>query len=120
MKILKKLLKARVFIWLGVTIVMVGVLIAANIIAGQEYAGIIDGALGGNRPIVDENDSGIPFEQDFETKEQAFDNGNAVRADAVIKSDFFHFLDIADSVNIEMVKRHSSVVIRFKYGKCRT
>ena len=78
MKFLKKLLRARVFIWAGVSLLLVGVLIAVNIIAGQEYAGIIDGALGGNRPILDENDTGIPFEQDFETKEQAFDNGNAV------------------------------------------
>ena len=76
--ILKRLLKARVFIWAGVSLLLVGVLIAANVIAGDKYAGLIDGVFGGNRPIVDENDTGIKFDQDFETKEQAFDNGNEV------------------------------------------
>ena len=77
MKFLKKLLKVRVFIWAGVSLLLVGVLIAAHIVTSR-FSGVIDSALGGDRPIIDETAEGVEFPQDFETKEQAFDNGNKV------------------------------------------
>ena len=77
MKIFKKLLKARVIVWLATTIVLVVVMIVANNITNQ-YALILNNVLGGKRPIVSDEESGIPFEQDFATKDEAFENGNAV------------------------------------------
>ena len=77
MKILKKLLKARVIVWLATTIVLIVVMIVGNSITNQ-YSLILDNVLGGKRPIVSDEESGIPFEQDFATKDEAFENGNAV------------------------------------------
>ena len=77
MKIFKKLLKARVIVWLATTVVLVAVIIVANSLTNQ-YSSILNNVFGGKRPIVSEEESGIPFEQDFATKEEAFENGNAV------------------------------------------
>ncbi len=74
----KKLLRPRVIAWAATTVVLVGVLIAANIIATQKYSSLIDNVLGGKRPVIAEDDTGIPFEQDFASKDEAFNNGNAV------------------------------------------
>ena len=73
-----KLLKPRVIAWAATTVVLAGVLIAGNIIATQKYSSLIDNVFGGKRPVVAEGDSGIPFEQDFNSKDEAFENGNAV------------------------------------------
>ena len=73
MKILKKLLKARVIVWLATTIVLIVVMIVGNSITNQ-YSLILDNVLGGKRPIVSDEESGIPFEQDFATKDEAFEN----------------------------------------------
>ena len=62
MKILKKLLKARVIVWLATTIVLIVVMIVGNSITNQ-YSLILDNVLGGKRPIVSDEESGIPFEQ---------------------------------------------------------
>ena len=78
MGIAKKLLKPRVIAWAATTVVLVGVLIAANAIATQKYSSLIDNVFGGKRPIVAEGDSGIPFVQDFDSKDDAFNNGNQV------------------------------------------
>ena len=78
MKILKRLLRKRVFIWAGVTVVLVAVLIVANWFATVKYPSLLDGVFGPGKPIPAEGESGIPFEQDFETKEEAFNNGNKV------------------------------------------
>ena len=77
MSVIKKLIRPRVIVWLATTVVLAGVIIAANAVTSQ-YSSILNNVLGGKRPIVSEEESGIPFEQDFATKEEAFENGNAV------------------------------------------
>ena len=78
MKYLKRLLRKRVFIWLGTTIILVSILITANWFATVKYPSLLDGVFGPGKPIPAEGESGIPFEQDFATKEEAFDNANNV------------------------------------------
>ena len=75
----KKLLKPRVIAWGVTTIVMAGVLIAANIVCNGYLASLLNGTFfGGPQPIVDKDDKGIPFEQDFASKKEAFNYGNDV------------------------------------------
>ena len=75
----KKLLKPRVIAWGVTTIVMAGVLIAANIVCNGYLASLLNGTFfGGPQPIVDKDDKGIPFEQDFASKKEAFNYGNEV------------------------------------------
>ena len=71
----KKLLKPRVFIWAGVSLLLAGVLIAANAVAVGEYGSLIDSVLGGKRAITAPRDKSDPS---YKTKEQAYNNGNAV------------------------------------------
>ena len=78
MGVIKKLLRPRVIIWAAVSIVLTGVLIAANILATKQYKGLLENVLGADIPIVKEGDTGIVFEQEFKTKEEARENGNAV------------------------------------------
>ena len=75
----KKLLRPRVIAWAATTVVLVGVLIAANYVCTNVISSLLDAtAFGGKRPIIDENAEGIPFEQDFATKDEALKNGNKV------------------------------------------
>ena len=75
----KKLLKPRVIAWAATTVVLVGVLIAANYVCNNVISSLLDATVfGGKRPIIDKNAEGIPFEQDFSSKAEAFENGNKV------------------------------------------
>ena len=75
----KKLLKPRVIAWAATTVVLVGVLIAANYVCNNVISSLLDATVfGGKRPIIDKDAEGIPFEQDFATKAEAFENGNKV------------------------------------------
>ena len=76
--IFKKLLKARVIVWASVTVFMVALLIVANTLATKSFSSLLDGVFGGKRAVVAEDATGIPFEQDFATKKEAFENGNNV------------------------------------------
>ena len=84
MGLAKKLLKPRVIAWAATTVVLVGVLVAANIIASQKYSSLIDNVLGGQRPVLSKEKLNIEFEQDFESKREAFNNGNKVTKEICI------------------------------------
>ena len=75
----KKLLRPRVIAWAATTVLLVGVLIAANYVCTNVISSLLDAtAFGGKRPILDKDAEGIPFDQDFATKEEAFNYGNKV------------------------------------------
>ena len=75
----KKLLKPRVIVWAATTVLLVGVLIAANYVCNNVISSLLDATMfGGKRPIIDKDAEGIPFDQDFATKAEAFANGNKV------------------------------------------
>ena len=75
MNIVKKLLKPRVIIWAATSVLLVGVLIAANAVAVGQYGSLIDRVLGGKRAITAERDKTDPS---YKTKSQAYDAGNLV------------------------------------------
>lgn len=74
---LKKILKPSVIIWGVSAVLLAGVLTAGNILAKQ-YEVVLSGVFGHKRAIVDPNDPGTPFEQECNTKEEAYNNGMAV------------------------------------------
>ena len=75
----KKLLKPRVIVWAATTVLLVGVLIAANYVCNNVISSLLDATMfGGKRPIIDKDAEGIPFEQDFSSKDEAFEYGNKV------------------------------------------
>ena len=79
MGVAKKLLKPRVIVWAATTLVLVGVLIAANYVCNNVISSLLNGTFfGGPQPIVAKDDNGIPFQQDFNSKKEAFENGNKV------------------------------------------
>ena len=79
MSVFKKLLKSkRVVAWGISTLAFVVVIVAANIVATVVLPDLINGVLGGERAVVDESNKFKHFTPDFENKEQALDNGNAV------------------------------------------
>ena len=79
MSIIKKLLKPRVIIWAATTVVLTGVLIAADYFAMNKYVKLIEATeLGGDTPIPDPNQKGNAFVAEFDTKDKAFDNANKV------------------------------------------
>ena len=78
MKILKKLLKARVFIWAGFTIVLLVALVVANNVAVGRFAPTLDQIFGGKRPITADGETDIDFGQEFETKDKARENGDKI------------------------------------------
>ncbi|MCQ2776674.1 MAG: glycoside hydrolase family 3 C-terminal domain-containing protein [Bacilli bacterium] len=74
----KKLLRKSVIIWGATTVVLAGVLVAANIVCRGTISSLLNQVIGGKRPIVSEEDTGVVFEQEFATKKEAYDNGNKV------------------------------------------
>ena len=79
MSVIKKLLKPRVIIWAATTVVLTGVLIAADYFAMNKYVKLIEATeLGGDKPIPDPNQKGNAFVAEFDTKDKAFDNANKV------------------------------------------
>ena len=81
MGFIKKLLRPRVIAWAATTVVLTGVLIAADYFAMNKYVKLIEATeLGGDTPIPDPNQKGNAFVLDFDadTKEKAFENANKV------------------------------------------
>ena len=79
MSVIKKLLRPRVIVWAATTVVLTGVLIAADYFAMNKYVKLIEGTqLGGDTPIPDPNSKGNAFVSEFDTKDKAFNNGNDV------------------------------------------
>ena len=75
----KNLLKKRVIIWGASTVVLVGVLIAANIVARTTAKTIISEVLNDKpKPIFDETKEGIEFERTAQNKKEATANGDRV------------------------------------------
>ena len=79
MGFVKKLLRPRVIIWAATTVVLTGVLMAADYFAMNKYVKLIEATeLGGDTPIPDPKQKGNAFVLDFDTKDKAFDNANEV------------------------------------------
>ena len=78
MNFLKVLKRKRIIIWGAVSILLVGVLIAANYLADHQYGSLFDQVFGPGDPIPAEGEEGIPFIQDFNTKKEACEFGNQV------------------------------------------
>ena len=80
MGIAKKLLKPRVIVWASVTVLLTGVLIAADYFAMNKYVSLIEAtSLGGDTPIPDPNSKGNDkFVPDYATKNEAFNHANQV------------------------------------------
>ena len=74
----KKLLKKSVIAWGISTLVLAGVLVTANVLATQSFDSLLNQVFGGKRAILEEGDDKIDFGQEFETKEEAYNNGNKV------------------------------------------
>jgi beta-glucosidase len=75
---IKNLLSKSVIAW-GVTSTLLVVLLSVgNILARGTYSSLLDQVFGKKEAIVSEEDTGIVFEQDFFTKEEALENGNKV------------------------------------------
>ena len=78
-QVFKKLLRPRVIAWAVTTVVLVGVLIAADYFAMNKYVSLIEQTqMGGDTPIPDPSQKGNAFEADFKSKEEAFNNANNV------------------------------------------
>ena len=78
MKILKKLLKARVIVWAAVSVVLVVTLIVANNLAMGRFAPTLDQIFGGKTAITADGETKIDFGQEFETKDEARANGDKI------------------------------------------
>ncbi|MCQ2087182.1 MAG: glycoside hydrolase family 3 C-terminal domain-containing protein [Bacilli bacterium] len=74
----KKVLTKRTIVWGATSVFLVGLMTTANILMRTQFNSLLDQVFGGPRAIVAENDDGIDFGQDFQTKKQAYDNGNKV------------------------------------------
>ena len=75
----KNLLKKRVIIWGASTLVLVGVLVAANIVARTVAKTIISEALNDKpKPIFDETKEGVEFERVAQTKKEATAQGDKI------------------------------------------
>lgn len=74
----KKLLKPRVFVWLGSALLITAFLITATFLTTRTFKPLLENVLGRDTAITKEGDTGIAFEQDFDTKEEARENGDNV------------------------------------------
>lgn len=74
----KKLLKKSVIAWGITSVVLAGVLIAGNVVCRGTLSSLLNSVIGGKRPIVSEEDTGIVFDQECFTKAEALKNGNKV------------------------------------------
>ena len=79
MNAFKKILKSKRAIAWGISsIVFVAFIITANILATKVFGSLINGVFGGERAIVDTSVQYQYYQPDFETKDEALANGNAV------------------------------------------
>ena len=74
----KKLLRPRVIAWAASTVLLTGFLVAATVLTTNTFRGLLEGVLGSDTAIKAEGDSGIIFEQEFTTKDEARENANQV------------------------------------------
>ena len=74
----KKLLKPRVIAWAATTLVLTGVLVAGTILTTNTFKSLLEGVLGPDKAVKAEGESGIIFEQKFNTKDEARENANEV------------------------------------------
>ena len=78
MGVAKKLLKPRVIVWGATTIFLVAFMVTATVLTTKTFRGLLEGVFGSDTAITKEGESGIAFEQDFFTKDEARENGNNV------------------------------------------
>ena len=76
----KKVLKPRTIVWGATSLFLIGLMVTANVLMRGELRDLLYGALGRRRPIIAESDETIDFKPKFETKKEAYDNGNKVTA----------------------------------------
>ena len=74
----KKLLKPRVIVWAGVTILMTGLVITATVLTTKTLKPLLEQVFGTDQAIKKEGDTGIAFDQEFFDKDEARENGNKV------------------------------------------
>ena len=74
----KKLLRPRVFVWAGTTILLTALLVTATVLTTNTFKGLLEGVFGADTAIKGEGDTGIIFEQEFTTKDEARENANQV------------------------------------------
>ena len=74
----KKLLRPRVIAWAATTLVLTGVLVAGTILTTNTFKSLLEGVLGPDKAVKAEGESGIIFEQKFNTKDEARENANEV------------------------------------------
>ena len=74
----KKLLRPRVIAWAATTLVLTGFLVTATILTTSTFKGLLEGVLGSDKAVKAEGESGIIFEQEFNTKDEARENANNV------------------------------------------
>ena len=78
LKILKKLFsKKKVIFWAAFSVLFIGVLITANILANK-FGALINGVLGGERAIIEKESYHKLYKPDFEDKKATLENGNKV------------------------------------------
>ena len=75
----KKLLKSKKVIGWGIgSLAFVAIVIAVNIVLTSVLVDLINGVLGGEKAIIDPNVQFRYYAPDFQTKEEALENGNKV------------------------------------------
>ena len=74
----KRLLRPRVIAWAASTVLLTGFLVAATVLTTNTFKGLIENVLGSDTAIKAEGDNGIIFEQEFNTKDEARENGDKV------------------------------------------
>ena len=74
----KKLLRPRVIAWAASTVAITAFLVTATILTTNTFKGLIENVLGSDKAVKAEGESGIIFEQEFSTKDEARENANKV------------------------------------------
>ena len=74
----RKLLRPRVIAWAATTVLLTGILVAGTIVTTNTFRGLLENVLGSDTAVKAEGDSGIIFEQEFNTKDEARENGDKV------------------------------------------
>ena len=118
MGIAKKLLKPRVIVWASVTVLLTGVLIAADYFAMNKYVSLIEAtSLGGDTPIPDPNSKGNDkFVPDYATKNEAFNHANQVTKEIceegmiLLKNDN-NALPIKSGAKVSVFGRNSTEIV---------
>ena len=77
-RFLRALRRKRVIIWGAFTVILVALLITANHLANNQFSSLFDQVFGPGEPIPAKGEVGLPFEQDFNSKKDACENGNKV------------------------------------------